>query len=73
MFQFTSLFNATGLPAISLPLCQSKSGLPIGIQFAARFGDEATLIRIARALEEELPWIDRKPVNHLGLVNDPQH
>jgi amidase len=67
MFQFTSLFNATGLPAISLPLCQSKSGLPIGIQFAARFGDEATLLHIARRLEEELPWIGRKPVNYVGV------
>jgi amidase len=47
-------------------LCQSKSGLPIGIQFAARFGDEASLLRIARAFEENLPWIDRKPVNHVG-------
>jgi len=66
MFQCTPQFNATGQPAISLPLCQSKSGLPIGIQFAARLGDEATLIRLGRALEEALPWKDRRPPVHVG-------
>jgi len=63
---FTSLFNATGLPAISLPLCQSSAGLPIGIQFAARFGEEDLLIRIAGAFEQALPWADRKPPIHVG-------
>jgi amidase len=58
---FTGLFNVTGQPAISLPLYQAESGLPIGIHFAARFGDEATLFRLARQLEQALPWIDRKP------------
>lgn len=60
------LFNVTGQPAISLPLFQSESGVPIGIQFAARFGDEATLIRLAGALEEAMPWRDRKPPVHVG-------
>ncbi len=63
---FTSLFNATGLPAISLPLGQSAAGLPIGIQFAAGFGQEDLLIRIARAFEEALPWKDRKPPVHVS-------
>jgi amidase len=43
--------NITGQPAISLPLGQSNSGLPIGIQFMARFGDESGLIRLASSLE----------------------
>jgi amidase len=63
---FTSLFNATGLPAISLPLCQSAAGLPVGIQFAAGFGKEDLLIRIAGAFEKALPWIDRRPPVHVG-------
>lgn len=63
---FTSLFNATGLPAISLPLGQSKAGLPIGFQFAAGFGKEDLLIRVAGAFEKAMPWIDRKPPVHVG-------
>jgi amidase len=63
---FMGLFNVTGQPAISLPLCQSKSGLPIGIQFAAHFGDEAALIRISTALEQAMPWKDRKPPFHVS-------
>ena len=63
---FTNLFNATGLPAISLPLCQSSTGLPVGIQFAAGFGEEALLIRIAAAFEEAIPWKDRIPPVHVS-------
>lgn len=58
---FTPLFNGTGQPAISLPLGQDANGLPIGIQFVARYGDEATLIRLAAQLEQALPWADRQP------------
>ena len=53
------LFNVTGQPAISLPLAQSESGLPIGVQFVGRFGDESALIRISSALEEAMPWRER--------------
>jgi amidase len=56
--------NITGQPAISLPLGQSRSGLPIGIQFMARFGDESGLIRLASSLEQKLPWRDRIPPVH---------
>ncbi|UCE53010.1 MAG: amidase [Desulfobacterales bacterium] len=63
---FTNLGNATGLPAISLPLCQSEDGLPIGMQFMAGFGEEALLIRVAGAFEEALSWIDRKPPVHVS-------
>ncbi|MBV9789923.1 MAG: amidase [Chloroflexi bacterium] len=58
---FTAMINITGQPAISLPLYQSADGLPIGSHFVGRMGDEATLLRLARQLEEAQPWIDRKP------------
>ncbi len=58
--------NITGQPAISLPLGQSKSGLPIGVQFMARFGDEGGLIRLASALEQKIPWHDRIPPVHVS-------
>ena len=56
--------NVTGQPAISLPLGHSQSGLPIGVQFMARFGKENTLIRLASSLEKEMPWHDRIPPVH---------
>ena len=63
---FTSLFNATGLPAISLPLGQSATGLPVGIQFIAGFGEESLLLRVAATFEEAMPWKDRLPPVHIS-------
>jgi Asp-tRNA(Asn)/Glu-tRNA(Gln) amidotransferase A subunit family amidase len=62
---FTSLFNITGQPAMSVPLhwtepdADAPSGLPIGVMFAARFADEATLFRLAHQLEAAAPWHGR--------------
>ncbi len=58
---FTQLFNATGTPAISLPLFWNEAGLPIGVQLCGALGDEATLLRVAAQCEEARPWFDRRP------------
>lgn len=58
---FTGVFNATGQPAISLPLAWSEGGLPIGIQFVAPMWQEGLLLRIAAQMEQALPWGDRRP------------
>lgn len=58
---FTSLFNSCGNPAMSVPLHWSTDGLPIGVQFAAAFGDEASLFRLAAQLEAARPWWHRRP------------
>ena len=58
---FTPLFNATGQPAMSVPLHWNDAGLPIGMQFVARFGEEATLFRLAGQLEQARPWFHRVP------------
>lgn len=60
-FGFTPPFNMTNQPSLSLPLGQDKDGLPIGIMFTGRWGDEATLYRLAAQIEEAHPWIGRKP------------
>ncbi len=63
---FTSVFNASGNPAASVPLHWSGDGLPIGVQFVAPYGDEAALFRIASALEQAAPWAHRRPPVHAG-------
>ncbi|MGX9181632.1 amidase [Mesorhizobium sp. BHbdii] len=68
--QYTGIFNVTGQPSVSLPLAQSTSGLPIGIQIVGRFGDEATLVRVARDLEEAKPWCQRRPKVRVAAADD---
>lgn len=61
---FTSTFNATGQPAISVPLHWNDEGLPIGVQLVAAFAGEVVLIRTAAQLEQAVPWTDRKAPVH---------
>ena len=68
LFQFLGVFNVTGQPSVSLPLAEGADGLPIGIQLAAGLGDEALLVRIARDLEEAMPWHMRLPPIHAGRL-----
>jgi amidase len=61
---FSSTFNLTGQPAISLPLHMGSEGLPIGIQLVAEFGGEARLLQVAAQLEQAAPWSTRIPPIH---------
>lgn len=61
---YTMPSNAAGLPSMSMPLDWNADGLPIGTLFTGRFGDEATLFRLARQLELAHPWSHLRPPEH---------
>ncbi len=63
---FLPVFNTTGQPAISLPLHVDPDGLPIGMHFVGRTGDEATLLQLATQLEDAAPWSARRPPAWVG-------
>lgn len=65
---FTSQFNLTGQPAMSVPLYQSGSGLPIGVHFSAAYGQDEILFSLAGQLERALPWADRRPPVHVSRL-----
>jgi amidase len=58
---FMFAFNLSGLPAMSVPAAWIEQNVPIGVQLVGRYGDEATILRVARQIEEARPWIDRRP------------
>ncbi|HEX2359007.1 MAG TPA: amidase [Solirubrobacterales bacterium] len=68
---FTAVFNATGNPAISLPLHWTDDGIPVGIQLVAPFGREDVLIRVAAQLEKAQPWAERHPPLWAGADRAP--
>ena len=58
---FTSVYNVSGQPAVSLPLYWNAGGLPVGVMLAGRIGEEGTLISLSAQLEQARPWSGRHP------------
>jgi amidase len=66
--QFTVPHNIMGTPAMSLPLAMHSTGVPIGVQIAAKPADEHILLQLASALEQAMPWSDRTPPLHVSRL-----
>jgi amidase len=60
-------FNLSGLPAMSIPATWTKDDVPIGVQFVGRYGDEATILRLAAEVEQARPWVGRRPSICAGM------
>ncbi|MGB6837090.1 MAG: amidase family protein [Dehalococcoidia bacterium] len=60
-FMFTPPFDVSGNPAASVPVGFTPEGLPIGLHIVGRWGEDDTVLRVARALEQERPWAERRP------------
>src|SRR5262249_42039404 len=60
------LCNLTGIPAISLPVLETKGGIPLGAHLIAPMGEDARLIRLSAQLEEAMPWRGRRPKVHVA-------
>ena len=58
---FSSIWNVTGQPAVSIPWTEDEAGLPVGIQLVGRPADESTLIRLSAQIEQARPWAHRRP------------
>ncbi|HXJ79706.1 MAG TPA: amidase [Candidatus Methylomirabilis sp.] len=66
--QFTIAHNIMGTPAMSLPLAMHSTGLPIGVQIAARPAEDHVVLQVGRALEEAMPWRSRVPPLHVSML-----
>ena len=59
----TQIYNLTGQPAASVPMHVTRDGLPVGVQLAAAFGDDAVLLQLAAQIEAAQPWVDLLPTS----------
>lgn len=69
---FTPLANLCGVPSMSVPLARTDTGLPVGMMFTARYGEEGTLFRLAAELERAFPWRHTHPPHGVWAIMAPK-